>query len=172
MNHLKYVFVVIVVLHDRYFDKSSNHTKFSFNGIILCWLITLCVFILPDVSLSIVLDDTVSHWFSTTRGSFLLSSTITRNRLNIPCIVILYFQYKQQSKRDKSLKQALTPIKKNIANRDLLKNYQNIELSKKVSHYKSLNCSNNNNANMRMYRYQPDTFVNVQANMKRCFYNK
>jgi hypothetical protein len=80
---------------------------------------------------------------------------------NILCIVILYFYYKQQSKRDKSLKQAFTPIKKNIANRDLLKNYQNIELSIKVSHNKSLNCSNNNNANMRMYRFQPDTLNNL-----------
>lgn len=126
-----------------------------YNGIILCWLLTLCVFILPEICLSIVLADTVYDWFSTPKGSFLLSSMISRNLVNIPCIIILYLYYRQQSKRDKSLENALNPIKKNIASGDLLKNYQNIELSEKVFQKESIN--NDDKSNMRMYRFQPDT---------------
>lgn len=120
-------------------------------AIILCWIVTVTVFMLPDICLNIVLAERVfvssikqlqsinefwansfiffiKFWFKTTIGSTMIYALLFRTITNIPCLCILLTYYNFRKKRENYLNQALKPIEQNINSGESLKRYKNLNI--------------------------------------------
>jgi hypothetical protein len=89
----------------------------------------LTVFILPEIGLNVVLAENSFDWFSTVEGMYTLTALVIRILIDLPCIFVVLIYQISQTKRKKYLKKMLKPLKKNITNGQVLRQYENIDMN-------------------------------------------
>lgn len=120
-------------------------------NLILFWIISLSVFILPEIGLNIVLANnsfvillstffnfnldleflfyiTNQDWFNSSTGFYTLVALVVRVTIDLPCIGIILAYHVNRTKRNNFLRNMLKPLKRNIMNGEVLKSYNNLKI--------------------------------------------
>ncbi|CAF1023794.1 unnamed protein product [Brachionus calyciflorus] len=98
-------------------------------NLILFWIISLSVFILPEIGLNIVLAENSFNWFNSKEGLYTLIALVVRVTIDLPCIGIILAYHINRTRRNNFLKKMIKPLKKNIMNGEVLKSYNNLDTS-------------------------------------------
>ncbi|RNA14794.1 hypothetical protein BpHYR1_039237 [Brachionus plicatilis] len=100
-------------------------------NLILFWIISLSVFILPEIGLNIVLAENSFNWLNTSEGFYTLIALVVRVTINMPCIAIVLAYHVNRTRRNNFLQKMIKPLKRDIMNGKVLKSYNNLDLNPK-----------------------------------------